>query len=140
MKKAQYRPSEDEHFMSSRQLDYFKDKIIARKERILRVLADGHAEDEIDEQMTHGDVVDQANDVVMGKSSACQRMHDEETLCALEKALARIENGTYGYCEVTGNPISLARLDAFPTATMSLEAQEDYERHVHVPRLSEEPS
>ena len=138
MKKAQYRPSEDEHFMSSRQLDYFKEKIIARKETLLRILANGHADDDLDEQITAGDVVDQANDAILSASSACHRQHDEDTLYALEKALARIENGTYGYCEVTGNPIGLARLDAFPAATMSVEAQEDYERHTRVTRLPSE--
>lgn len=138
MKKAQYRPSEDEHFMSSRQLDYFKDKIIARKETLLRVLANGHADDDLDEQITPGDVVDQANDAILSASSASHRQHDEETLCALEKALARIENGTYGYCEVTGNPIGLARLDAFPAATMSVEAQEDHERHMRITRLPDD--
>ena len=137
MKKVQYRPSEDEHFMSARQLAYFKEKIIARKEAILRALSDGHSEDYVSEQSMMGDTVDQANDAILSSSSASHRQHDEETLCALEKALARIENGTYGYCEVSGDPISLARLDAFPAATMGIEAQEDFERQARVTRMHE---
>ena len=137
MKKAQYKPSEDEHFMSARQLAYFKEKIISRKEILLRVLADGHADDNVGDHNAVGDPADHASDAILSASNASHRQHDEETLCALEKALARIENGTYGYCEVTGEPINLARLDAFPAATMSIEAQENFERQARITRLPE---
>jgi len=135
MKKVNYKPSNDEHFMSPRQLRYFRDKLMACKEKLLDIIANEESNSASEDHSVAGDVVDRANDALMCASSATHRQHEEETLCALEKALGRIESGTYGYCEVTGEPISLARLDAFPAATMSLEAQESLERTARVTRL-----
>ncbi|MCY4414458.1 MAG: TraR/DksA family transcriptional regulator [Alphaproteobacteria bacterium] len=122
-----YRPSESETFMNPKQVEYFKNKILRLRQQILEALA--YIEEHGTRPVAHaGDVVDQANDVFDSTTTALICEREQETLNDLEKALARIENGTYGYCAVTGNPINLARLDARPTATLSIEAQESAER------------
>ena len=122
-----YRPSDDEPFMSERQLDYFKKKLIAWKDDILResrgTVVHLQAETE-----NHPDLVDRASSESDRALELRTRDRQRKLISKIDEALRRIEDGSYGYCEETGEPISLARLDARPTATLSLEAQERHER------------
>ncbi len=133
--KKDYKPSESEPFMNVDQLNYFKSKILTLKEKI--VLSIEKLEDEATAAVSlSGDIVDQATEVADSSSVASLFLREQATLESLEKALARIENGTYGYCEMTGNPISIARLEARPTATLSIEAQEAMEIQARMSRVS----
>ena len=113
---VEYQPSDDEPFMNPRQLDYFKRKLLAWKGSILAE-SKGTIETMQAETRNIPDIADRAS---------------EET--KIDAALRRIEDGSYGYCEETGEPISLKRLDARPIATLSLEAQERHERKERVHR------
>ena len=127
------RPSDDEPFMSERQLDYFKKKLIAWKDEILResrgTVVHLQAETE-----NHPDLVDRASSESDRALELRTRDRQRKLISKIDEALRRIEDGSYGYCEETGEPISLARLDARPTATLSLEAQERHERRERVHR------
>lgn len=131
--KEDYKPSESEPFMNDKQLDYFKDKILKLKEKILVSMEKLESASKTSFSLS-GDIADQASEVSDSASTASLFLREQATLEALEKALARIENGTYGYCETTGNPISIARLEARPTATLSIEAQEAMEIQERVSR------
>ena len=128
-----YRPSDDEPFMSERQLDYFKKKLIAWKDDILResrgTVVHLQAETE-----NHPDLVDRASSESDRALELRTRDRQRKLISKIDDALRRIEDGSYGYCEETGEPITLARLDARPTATLSLEAQERHERRERVHR------
>ena len=128
-----YRPTDDEPFMSERQLDYFKKKLIAWKDEILResrgTVVHLQAETE-----NHPDLVDRASSESDRALELRTRDRQRKLISKIDEALRRIEDGSYGYCEETGEPISLARLDARPTATLSLEAQERHERRERVHR------
>jgi DnaK suppressor protein len=121
---ADYVPSEDEEFMNPRQRAYFRSKLVAWKSEILR-----EARETLDhlaeESANHPDLADRA-------SSETDRAI--ELISKIDAAMQRIDEGTYGYCEETGEPISLKRLDARPIATLSIEAQERHERREKVYR------
>ena len=128
-----YRPSDDEPFMNDRQLDYFRKKLMAWKEEILResrgTVVNLQAETE-----NHPDLVDRASSESDRALELRTRDRQRKLISKIDEALRRIEDGSYGYCEETGEPIGLARLDARPTATLSLEAQERHERRERVHR------
>ena len=128
-----YRPSDDEPFMNERQLDYFRKKLMAWKEEILResrgTVVNLQAETE-----NHPDLVDRASSESDRALELRTRDRQRKLISKIDEALRRIEDGSYGYCEETGEPIGLARLDARPTATLSLEAQERHERRERVYR------
>ena len=128
-----YRPSDDEPFMNERQLDYFRKKLMAWKEEILResrgTVVHLQAETE-----NHPDLVDRASSESDRALELRTRDRQRKLISKIDEALRRIEDGSYGYCEETGEPIGLARLDARPTATLSLEAQERHERRERVHR------
>ena len=128
-----YRPSEDEEFMSDRQLKYFKQKLLNWKEDILResreTLTHLQAETE-----NHPDLADRASSETDRALELRTRDRQRKLISKIDDALRRIEDGSYGYCEETGEPITLARLDARPIATLSLEAQERHERRERVHR------
>ena len=128
-----YRPSDDEPFMSERQLDYFKKKLIAWKDEILRESRGTvvHLQAETEK---HPDLVDRASSESDRALELRTRDRQRKLISKIDEALRRIEDGSYGYCEETGEPITLARLDARPTATLSLEAQERHERRERVHR------
>lgn len=128
-----YRPAEDEPFMNERQLEYFRRKLIAWKNELLE-----ESRDTI-EGLQHGtrnipDVADRASEETDRALELRTRDRQRKLVAKIDAALRRIENGEYGYCEVTGEPISLKRLDARPIATMTLEAQEQHERQEKVHR------
>lgn len=131
----EYRPSEDEAFMSERQLDYFKHKLHAWKDDILRESREtvAHLQKETE---NHPDLADRASSETDRALELRTRDRQRKLISKIEEALRRIEEGSYGYCEETGEPIGLARLDARPIATLSLEAQERHERRERVHRDS----
>jgi DnaK suppressor protein len=122
-----YKPAEDEAFMNERQKDYFRRKLIAWKEEILResqeTLVVLQSENE-----NHPDIADRASFETDRSIELRARDRQRKLISKIDAALARLDEGTYGYCEETGEPISLKRLDARPIATLSVEAQERHER------------
>ena len=128
-----YRPGTDEDFMSSRQLAYFRRKLVDWKEAILRE-ASTTLETLKAEPMREPDVTDRAASETDWGIELRTRDRQRKVISKIDSALRRIENGEYGYCEVTGEPISLPRLEARPIATMTLEAQERHERDEKITR------
>ena len=128
-----YKPSEDEPFMNERQIAYFRNKLFAWKEDILRESREtlGHLQTETE---NHPDIADRASSETDRALELRTRDRQRKLISKIDEALRRIEDGSYGYCEETGEPISLARLDARPIATLSLEAQERHERRERVHR------
>ena len=131
--KPDYRPSEDEEFMNERQLVYFKQKLLNWKEDILRESRETlvHLQSETE---NHPDLADRATSETDRALELRTRDRQRKLISKIDSALRRIDNGEYGYCEMTGEPISLKRLDARPIATMTLEAQEKHERREKVHR------
>jgi DnaK suppressor protein len=128
-----YRPAEDEPFMNDRQLEYFRRKLLGWKHDLL----DQSAEtiDNLQESARSvPDLADRASEETDRALELRTRDRQRKLVAKIDAALRRIENGEYGYCEVTGEPISLKRLDARPIATMTLEAQEKHERRERVHR------
>jgi DnaK suppressor protein len=126
-----YRPSDSEPFMNERQRLYFRNKLIAWKEEIVRQNREtlqGLHED----SAQHADVADRATFETDRALELRARDRQRKLISKIDAALARIEDGSYGYCEETGEPISLKRLDARPIATLSIEAQERHERRERV--------
>jgi DnaK suppressor protein len=128
-----YRPAEDEPFMNDRQLEYFRRKLLNWKAEIL---ADSRDTIEALQEGTRSipDVTDRASEETDRAIELRTRDRQRKLVAKIDSALRRIDEGEYGYCEVTGEPISLKRLDARPIATMSLEAQERHERREKVHR------
>ena len=128
---AEYRPSDDEPFMNERQREYFRQKLIAWRESILaeskETLASLQTENE-----AHSDVADRASSETDRSIELRARDRQRKLISKIEAALLRIDDGSYGYCVETGEPISLRRLDARPIATLSVEAQERHERRERV--------
>jgi DnaK suppressor protein len=128
-----YRPSEDEPFMNDRQREYFRRKLVAWKEEILQesreTLATLQSENE-----NHPDLADRASSETDRAIELRARDRQRKLISKIDSALSRLDDGTYGYCEETGEPISLKRLDARPIATLSIEAQERHERREKVYR------
>jgi len=126
-----YRPTESEPFMNERHKLYFRNKLIAWKEEIVRQNRETlHVLHEDSAQ--HADIADRATSEADRALELRARDRQRKLIAKIDAALARIEDGTYGYCEETGEPIGLKRLDARPIATLSLEAQERHERREKV--------
>jgi len=128
-----YRPAEDEPFMNERQLEYFRRKLLAWKADILEESRDT-IEGLQDSSRNIPDVADRASEETDRALELRTRDRQRKLVSKIDAALRRIENGEFGYCEVTGEPISLKRLDARPIAVMTLEAQERHERREKVHR------
>ncbi len=128
-----YRPHGDEPFMNERQLKYFRNKLLAWKEDILRESREtvGHLQTETE---NHPDLADRASSETDRALELRTRDRQRKLINKIDAAIRRIEDGSYGFCEDTGEPIGLARLDARPIATLSLEAQERHERRERVHR------
>ncbi len=130
---ADYRPTEDEPFMNPRQREYFRRKLETWKEDILRESRET-LENLQEESTNHSDMADRASSESDRALELRTRDRQRKLISKIDAALKRIEDGTYGYCEETGDPIGIARLDARPIATLSLEAQEMHERREKVYR------
>ena len=128
-----YRPADDEPFMNERQTEYFRRKLLDWKAEILEDSRDTVAGMK-DQTRTIPDVADRASEETDRALELRTRDRQRKLVSKIESALRRIEDGSYGYCEETGEPISLKRLDARPIATLSLEAQERHERKEKVHR------
>jgi DnaK suppressor protein len=131
--KPDYRPTEDEEFMNERQLEYFKQKLLNWKEDILRESRETlvHLQSETE---NHPDLADRATSETDRALELRTRDRQRKLISKIDEAIRRIEDKSYGYCEDTGEPIGVARLEARPIATLSLEAQERHERRERVHR------
>lgn len=127
-KLTNYKPSEKEPFMNPKQLEYFKYKILQWKEDIINGSSEtlNHLKD--GNSVKEADLNDQATNETDRSIELRTRDRERKLLSKLDAALDRINSGTYGYCEETGGPISLKRLEARPIATLSIEAQERHEK------------
>ncbi len=128
-----YRPSDDEPFMNDRQLAYFRARLLhwradiaAEAKSTLETLKEGPIQEP--------DQTDRASSETDWALELRTRDRQRKLISKIDAALRRIETGDYGYCEITGEPISLQRLEARPIATMTLEAQERHEREERVSR------
>jgi DnaK suppressor protein len=129
----EYRPTEDEPFMNPRQREYFRGKLERWREEILRESRET-LENLQEESQNHPDMADRASSESDRALELRTRDRQRKLISKIDAALKRIEDGSYGYCEETGDPIGIARLDARPIATLSLEAQETHERRERVYR------
>ena len=128
-----YRPSEDEPFMNERKKDYFRRTLLIWKDDILRESRETLAALQ-NESENHSDLADRASSETDRAIELRARDRQRKLIAKIDSALNRIEEGSYGYCEETGEPIGLKRLDARPIATLSIEAQERHERRERVYR------
>ncbi|WP_224823613.1 RNA polymerase-binding protein DksA [Cognatishimia sp. MH4019] len=128
-----YRPAEDEPFMNERQVEYFRRKLMDWKNELLADSKDT-IEGLQDGSRNIPDIADRASEETDRALELRTRDRQRKLVAKIEQALRRIDEGEYGYCEATGEPISLKRLDARPIATLSLEAQERHERREKVHR------
>ena len=128
-----YRPSADEPFMNDRQQTYFRAKLNAWKDAIHRE-AQGTLSQLQSDSLREADLTDRASSETDWSIELRTRDRQRKLVAKIDAALRRIDEGEYGYCEVTGEPISLARLEARPIATMTVEAQEKHERNEKVSR------
>ncbi|AOO83136.1 transcriptional regulator, TraR/DksA family [Bosea sp. OK403] len=128
---ADYKPTDSEPFMNERQREYFRGKLLSWKNEILKeakeTLVTLQSESE-----NHPDIADRASSETDRAIELRARDRQRKLIAKIESAIARIDEGSYGYCEDTGEPISLKRLEARPIATLSLEAQERHERNERV--------
>lgn len=128
-----YKPTDKEPFMGKRQQTYFREKLLKWKDDILRENRETlqHLQDE---NNPLPDIADRATTETNRSLELRTRDRQRKLISKIDEALKRIEDGTYGYCEDSGEPISLRRLDARPIATLSIEAQERHERREKVYR------
>ncbi len=131
--KDDYRPSADEPFMNPTQVAYFRQKLNAWRDDILRDSRET-LENLQEENVLHADIADRASSESDRTLELRTRDRQRKLISKIDSALRRLDDGTYGYCEVTGEPIGIRRLDARPVATLSLEAQEKHERREKVYR------
>lgn len=128
-----YRPSSDEEFMNPLQLEYFRQKLLKWRGELLReagetLVSMGQG------GIVEADLTDRASVETDRALELRTRDRARKLISKIDQALERVENGTYGYCEETGEPIGLRRLEARPIATLSIEAQERHERMERVHR------
>jgi DnaK suppressor protein len=128
-----YRPTDKEPFMNDRQREYFRQKLLDWREDILKEAKETlqHLQDE---NQNHPDFADRASSETDRAIELRARDRQRKLIAKIDEALSRIEDGTYGFCEETGEPISIKRLEARPIATLSIEAQERHERRERVYR------
>ena len=128
-----YVPTDDEPFMNERQKAYFRSKLVTWKNDILR-----EARETLEvlqqDSANHPDLADRASSETDRAIELRARDRQRKLIAKIDAALQRLDEGTYGYCEETGEPIALKRLDARPIATLSIEAQERHERREKVYR------
>ncbi len=128
-----YKPSDAEPFMNERQRDYFRRKLISWRESILAESRDTLNALQLESE-NHPDIADRASSETDRAIELRARDRQRKLISKIEAALGRIEDGSYGYCVETGEPISLRRLDARPIPTLSVEAQERHERREKIYR------
>jgi len=131
--KKGYKPKKSEKYMSERQQEYFRQKLLSWREELVEESREtiNHLQSEVRDV---GDEAERATRETENSLELRTRDRYRKLIRKIDKALVRIEEGDYGYCEETGEPISLKRLDARPIATLSVEAQERHERRERVYR------
>ena len=122
-----YRPTEDEEFMNPMQREYFRQKLLSWRSELLQESSETlrHLQEE---SLSEPDIADRASLETDRSLELRTRDRERKLIARIDDALQRIEEGTYGFCEETSEPISLRRLEARPIATLSIEAQERHER------------
>jgi DnaK suppressor protein len=122
-----YRPSEDEPFMNPTQQEYFRQKLLAWRAELLQESSETlhHLQEE---SLAEPDIADRASLETDRSLELRTRDRERKLIAKIDEALRRLEDGSYGFCEETSEPISLRRLEARPIATLSVEAQERHER------------
>ncbi len=128
-----YRPTDDEPFMNDRQKEYFRLKLLRWRDEILREAKQTllHLQEE---NVNHPDLADRASSETDRAIELRARDRQRKLISKIDAAIERLEDGSYGFCIETGEPISLKRLEARPIATLSIEAQERHERREKVYR------
>jgi len=123
----EYRPTEDEEFMNPMQREYFRQKLLSWRSELLQESSETlkHLQEE---SLSEPDIADRASLETDRSLELRTRDRERKLIARIDDALQRIEEGTYGFCEETSEPISLRRLEARPIATLSIEAQERHER------------
>ena len=124
-----YTPSEKEKYMCEKHKTYFKKRLVEWKNEIVELNSKGLYLNDIDHEISSPDIVDQASSQTEKNVEMRTINRQRKLLNKIEKAIKKIENDTYGYCEETGEPIGLKRLIARPIATLSIEAQEKHEKN-----------
>lgn len=122
-----YTPSESEKYMNAKQMEYFRQKLLEWKADIIQETK-GTISNLQSESEAHPDTIDRASAVADRHLELRSRDRQRKLIGKIDSALSRIEHGTYGFCKETGDEIGLARLEARPIATLSIEAQEMHER------------
>ena len=123
----EYRPSEDEEYMCKNNCEYFKNKLLAWRKELVS-MSEVFLEDLKENAMRHADIIDQSASQTEILIDFSERERQGRLLQEIDLALDRIEQGVYGYCEITGEDIGLKRLEAQPVATRCIEAQEEFEQ------------
>ena len=123
-----YKPTKKEKFMNAKMKEYFRQILINWKDELLKESFQTLNNLQNGENSTKPDLTDRASDEIDRTFELRTRDRERKLINKIEAALKKIEDGTYGYCEETGEPISLKRLQARPVATLSLEAQENHEK------------
>ena len=124
-----YTPNEKEKYMSEKQKTYFKKRLVDWKNEIIELNSKGLYLNNVDHEISSPDIVDQASSQTEKSVETRTLNRQIKLLSKIEKAINRIKDNTYGYCEETGEPIGLKRLIARPIATLSIEAQEKHEKN-----------
>ena len=124
-----YTPSEKEKYMCEKHKKFYKKKLLDWKNEIMESNAKGLYLNEVDREISSADIIDQASSQTEKTVEMRTLNRQMKLLTKINKALKKIENNTYGYCEETGEPIGLKRLIARPIATLSIEAQEKHEKN-----------
>ena len=127
--KKKYTPNEKEKYMSEKQKTYFKKRLVDWKNEIIELNSKGLYLNNVDHEISSPDIVDQAASQTEKSVETRTLNRQIKLLSKIEKAINRIKDNTYGYCEETGEPIGLKRLIARPIATLSIEAQEKHEKN-----------
>ena len=123
-----YKPTQKEKFMNAKMKEYFRQILINWKDELLKESFQTLNNLQNDENSTKPDLTDRASEEIDRTFELRTRERERKLINKIDAALKRIEDGTYGYCKETGEPISLKRLQARPVATLSLEAQENHEK------------
>ena len=124
-----YTPNEKEKYMCEKQKTYFKKRLVEWKNEIIKLNSKGLYLDNVDHEISSPDVLDQAASQTEKNVEMRSLNRQIKLLSKIEKAIKKINDNTYGYCEETGEPIGLKRLIARPIATLSIEAQEKHEKN-----------
>jgi DnaK suppressor protein len=128
-----YKPTETEPFMNPRQIEYFRQRLLTWREQLLHESSETiHHLQEVPQ--AEPDLIDSAANETDRNIELRARDRERKLINKIEEALRRIDEGTYGYCDETGEPIGVRRLDARPIATLSIEAQERHERRERLQR------